>query len=399
MSFNKVYKICVKKLQLHMEKNSGLINPPETKNGDYYESVKECDFVGNRWIWLNSMITGMAPIISQTEKDFSYIAWANSFSEKYHEKVFKPYTQTMHDIGFLYLPYSVHLYRLTGDISHRDTALKAADELAKRFNVRGRFIEAWDDMNNENRECRMIVDSSMNVSLLYWAWKETGHYFYRDVADCHLETIIKTLFREDHSVAHAWFFDPETGAPTEEANSCGYENGSHWARGTAWLVYGLAAAYSYTKNERFLDVAVKAGEKYLDSLDDNPVPVWDFRLPKDTPAQCGDWKTFAPHWDITKSENKTYNVDSSAAAIMTCAFQLICSFVKNERFEKYIDEALTVLTEEYLDGNLNIPAMLKRVDGKDIYAIYADYYYLQALCVKLFGIKTCWENDKADVEN
>jgi len=84
---------------------------------------------------------------------------------------------------------------------------------------------------------------------------------------------------------------------------------------------------------------------------------------------------------------------------MTCAFQLICSFVKNERFEKYIDEALTVLTEEYLDGNLNIPAMLKCVDGKDIYAIYADYYYLQALCVKLFGIKTCWENDKADVKN
>ena len=83
------------------------------------------------------------------------------------------------------------------------------------------------------------------------------------------------------------FFDLKTGEPLKEANSCGYANGSYWARGTAWLVFGLSIAYEYTENEKYLDTAIKAAEKYLSSLDNGPI----------------------------------------AAAIMTCAFQIIIKYL------------------------------------------------------------------------
>lgn len=391
MTNREAYNICASKARMHMKKLNGkLIEPGETVSGDYYERESPTGF-DNRWIWLTSMITGMAPLLFQTENDREALRWANQFAPQYYDKVFAPYTQTMHDIGFIYLPYSVHLYQLTGDLQHRDTALRAADELAKRFDLRGRYIDAWSEMNTFEKEGRMIVDSSMNVALLFWAWKETGHTFYHDVAVAHLETIIRVLVRPDYSVAHAWFFDLATGEPREEANSCGYANGSHWARGTAWLVYGLAMAYSYTGRADFLETAVRVGEKYMDSLECGPVPVWDFRLPEELPAKiCGNSGAYEAHWDESKRENIKYAVDTSAAAIMSCAFMLIDSLAGNERMAQYADDALDCLSNEYLDTDTGKTAMLRRSNGRDLFSIYGDYYYMLALAMKLYGVKTCW---------
>ncbi len=48
----------------------------------------------------------------------------------------------MHDLGFQYMPYSVEMYRLTGDPIHKEDALKAADALRKRFDIKGGYIES-----------------------------------------------------------------------------------------------------------------------------------------------------------------------------------------------------------------------------------------------------------------
>ncbi len=398
MTYQEAYYICAQKARLHMKKQNGaLLEMCASESGDYYENPSDVPFADNYWCWLSSMVTGMASLLLQTEGDLKALSWANRFKAEYRDKVFRPYTQTMHDIGFLYLPYSVHLYQLTGDLEHRDTALRAADELAKRFNVKAGIIDAWNFMNEPRRECRMIVDTSMNLSLLYWAWQETGHYFYRDLADSHFEKVIRVLIREDYSVAHAWLFDPETGEPLEEINSCGYANGSHWGRGTAWVVFGLAMAYSYTKREDFLEIALKVAEKYLDSLEDGPVPVWDFRLPENLSARGCFPQEGKVHWDESRAENKKYNVDSSAAAIMSCAFLLIDSLVGNSRLKGYADEALKVLIDEYLDKDMEkTVGMLRRSNGRDTFTTYGDYYFMLALAMKIYGIKTCWEApDKA----
>ena len=386
-TLEQAYDICRKKAYIHFEKYGGeLLEPRETKTGDYYTSDHGEEFK-NRWVWLQSMFTGMAPILYHTDGDEKALKWAEQFAGMYHDKVFQDYSPTMHDIGFLYIPYSVYMYQLTGDKAHRATAIRAAEELAKRFQLKGGYIDAWSEMYADvKKEYRMIIDSTMNAPILFWAWKETKHSFFYDVARAHLETIIKVLVRDDYSVAHAWFFDGETGLPREEANSCGYANGSHWARGTAWIICGLAQAYEYTMDEKYLDIATKIGEKYLDCLGNSPIPLWDFRLPKDKPAKaCGNNDV---HWDETKEENKIYNVDTSAAAIVVCGFQILAKHNGNERFKKYIEDALDVLSNEYLDGNTDIPGMLTRSAGKDKFSSWGDYYYMLALAVQLYGIKT-----------
>ena len=397
MTHNEAYKICLDKTRLHMDKLKGrLFEPIGVADGDYYGDYNKMDFVEFRWAWLTSMITGMGSIAFETEKDIDFLKWLNSFKEQYRKKVFAPYTQTMHDIGFLYLPYSAHLYELTGDLCHRDTAIKAADELCKRFNFNGRFIEAWDEMNIPVTEGRMIIDTAMNVPLLFWAWKETGHYFYYNIAVSHLETAIKTLVREDYSVAHAWFFNSETGEPKMEINSCGYDNGSHWARGTAWLVFGLAIAYDYTGRKDLLEIAEKVLNKYLQETTNNPVPVWDFRLPEDEPAR-GGWsrtESYTPQWDESCPENKKYNVDTSAAAIMSCACMLMDSIAPNAKAREYADNALTALCNEYVDCDMSKTGILTHTDGKNIYSTFGDYYFMLALAMKLYGVKGCWGKSK-----
>lgn len=392
MTLEKAFEICAQKARLHMEKmGDAPLEPHETDSGRYYDARDTMTPLANRWAWMNSFVTGMAPILYQTLGDKKALCWANRFEADYHDKVFAVYTHSMHDLGFLYLPYSVHMYQLTGSTAHRDTALRAADELAKRFDVKGRYIEAWSDLNSLEKECRMIIDSSMNVALLFWAWKETGHTFYHDVAAAHLDAIVKTLVREDGSVCHAYIMDSETGLPKAEANSCGYANGSHWARGTGWIVYGLAMAYSYTKEEHYLSQAIRIAEAYLDALSDSPVPIWDFRLPADKPAVfCGNVPGGGAHWDETKPENTVYNVDTSAAAIMACAFQLICAYTKNDRIEAHIDKVLTVLADEYLDTDLTKTGMLRRSNGRDRFTIFGDYYFMPALAMRLYDIKSCW---------
>ncbi len=44
----------------------------------------------------------------------------------------------------------------------------------------------------------------------------------------------------------------ETGEPDHGATCQGYRDGSAWARGQAWGVYGTAMAYRYTKREAYI---------------------------------------------------------------------------------------------------------------------------------------------------
>lgn len=382
--FEKCFKICESKFDIHMAKTlPDAAERKESETGDYYSD--EPGFpLSVRWNWLTSMVTGMAPILNICTGDKKYLDWADSFAEEYDKKVSDYYTQTMHDVGFLYLPYSVHLYNITGDEKHKRTALKAATELAKRFNIDGRFIEAWDEMNLEETERRMIVDALMNTPLLLWAWKETGHTFYRDVAKAHADTVIKVLVRDDWSVKHAVMFNAD-GTVKCEANNCGYANGSHWARGTAWAVYGFLCTAKYTGEEKYLDAAKKIFAKYRECLaeegaDGGVVPVWDFRLPKDMPAyKCRNTSDDEACWDQTLVENKKYNRDSSAAAIMGCAMFNMYELTGDEEYLDFAHKTLKVLCEKYLDEREDIPGMLKVSNGRNVYSTYGDYYFFVLL--------------------
>ena len=385
MDYSQAYELCRKKAALHMQRINGTLHElSESENGRY---EKEGFELGHYYNWLASCTTGMAALAADTHGDLKALKWANSFKKQYMDKVSEYPAQAMHDLGFLYIPYSVHLYKLTGDGEHREAALRAADALSKRYNINGRFIEAWDEMTSFNREGRMIIDSMMNIPLLFWAWKETGYIQYYEIACAHAETVIKMLVREDYSVRHACVTDVNTGEYVRETNSCGYANGSHWARGTAWMVYGLEVAYRYTGNEEYLRLAEKIGEKFIKCLtEEDYIPVWDFRLPENMTARACRREDAQPKWDETAAENKKYNRDTSAAAIMCCAFAEIYEITKNEKINSAKEKMLRSLTEKYLNRDENIPGMLRCSNGSNVYTIYGDYFYMRALAIEEYGI-------------
>lgn len=392
MNFKEAFELCTKKAKVQFEKiteaGEEIYEYAGSDDGNYDKPGLSLQHYYN---WLTSMYTGMAAIMFETMNDKQALKWANKYKHQYDKKVTGFKADAMHDLGFLYLPYSVHIYNLTGDIDHRDTAIKAADLLLKRYHVDGEFIESWDEVYKPDCEGRLIIDSMMNVPLLLWAWKESGKRIYREVAIKHIETTIKTVVRDDYSVCHAYFMGIENGKERAEANSCGFANGSHWARGTGWMVYGLTVAYNYTGCEKYLDLAIKIADKFIDCLtEEDMIPVWDFRLPENSPARACRPETKEPMWDESLPENKKLNRDTSAAAIMCCALQLICRVRENKRFAETIEKLLTALCDKYLSTDEKVAGMLRCSNGMNKYTTYGDYYFYSALAMHEFGIHGAW---------
>ena len=343
-------------------------------DGNYFVNRKNCIPLKHIFCWTQSFFTGMGYWAYVESKDPEILKWLYSFKQEYADKVFQTPLENMHDVGFLYLPYAVALYKLTGDEEMKNIGVKAADELAKRFEPRGGYIRAWGRMDYQTPEYvdselaknhffteskgLAIVDCMMNIPLLFWAEGVTGNKFYGRIAEVHAETTAKYFIREDNSVCHAYRFDEETGEPIKEESYCGYGIGSYWARGTAWAIYGYACCYAYTGKEKYLDLSLRLFERYIEESK-GEVPVWDFRTP----------------------EGEQANLDTSAAAIVLCACNKLARFTDHEGVQKYLDIMYDKLLP-YIDLGLENNGLLKEQNGKHLYSSYGDYYLVEALFVK-----------------
>lgn len=396
--YEEAYRLCLKKIEIHMEEfpKKEISEYGANTTGDFYKDSHVSSFFKQN-NWLASCITGLAPLAYRTEKDPRYLKWANQFKEDYRKKVFDTPLETMHDIGFLYFPYSIAMYQITGDEDHKKSAIKAADELLKRFDINGRYIDAWARMDwrvqGHNREFgRMIVDCMMNVIILLWAWKMTGHEMYKSVAVAHIESTKKYLLRPDDSVIHSCIFDVETGKMLGESNTCGYADGSHWARGTSWAVYGFALAAKYLNNDEYYDISMRLAKKFISCLDEGQyTPIWDFRLPKDKPAiYCGKQPNDNTTWDITKYENRKFAVDASSVGIISGGMMELMDYGKHHDFDDYVDGGLAEVIDKYLNRDENLPAFIGYQNGSMTYTTYGDYFFLEALQRRIFNTPNCW---------
>lgn len=343
---------------------------PACQDGNYLNNRENCLKIGHIFNWTQSFFPGMALWAYLDTKDKTFLNWAQQFADSYHNKVFDTPMETMHDIGFLYSPYAVMLYSITGDDKYKEIALKAADLLAMRYEPKGGYIRAWGRMDyttpdyvdaelakdhffTESRGLA-IVDCMMNLPILFWASEVTGHPFYRRIAMMHADTTMKHFIRSDYSIMHAYRFSEETGEAVGEANYCGYANGSYWARGASWAIYGFAIAYNYTGKEAYLDASMKLLQKFMAECR-GKMPVWDFRLPDD--------------------EEK--NIDTSAAAVVLCGIQEIEKHKTNiylQKYKKQLKEGL----EEYICHNENVMGILGEQNGNHTYTSYGDYYLIEA---------------------
>ena len=278
-----------------------------------------------------------------------------------------------HDMGFLYSPSCVAGYKLTGNETGRKAAILAADQLIRRFHPVGNFIQAWGAMDAPENY-RLIIDCLLNLPLLYWASEETGDPKYRDIAEKHIHTAVANVIREDHSTWHTFFFDMKTGAPDHGATCQGYRDGSAWARGQAWGIYGMALAYKYTEREEYI-------QKFRD--------VTDFflaHLPKD----------MVPFWDLEFTDGDDQPRDSSSASIAACGMLEMAKYLKPDEAEAYRATAKRLMKALY-DGyavkdpkesnglvlhstySNHSPYNTCNHYGVDECNIWGDYFYMEAL--------------------
>lgn len=293
----------------------------------------------------------------------------NSFLHRIQERIVVDH----HDMGFLYSPSCVAGYKLIGSEVGKQAAVLAANQLISRFHEKGEFIQAWGPMNAPENY-RLIIDCLLNLPLLYWASEVTGEDKYRSIADKHMQTALSNVIREDYSTWHTFFFHMDTGAPDHGATCQGYRDGSAWARGQAWGVYGLAMGYRFTKNPEYIELFRHVTEYFLEHLPEDLIPYWDLEFtdgddqPRDSSsasiAACG------------MLEMSKYLEPQEAAHYQSLASKLMKSLYDNYAVKDLTQSNGLVLHSTYSNHS---PYNTCNNCGVDECNAWGDFFYMEAL--------------------
>ena len=333
-----------------------------TKNGVYSKSGNtdwtQCFWTGI--LWLSYELTG----------DKKYYDTAMGLMPSFINRVDKNIAMHNHDIGFIFTLSTVAGYKVTGDKLLREKSLSAARVLANRFREKGQFIQLTGEADCEDKSCyRLIIDTLMNINLLYWAGVETGDKEFTRKAFTHFNTTMDTVVREDGSTFQNFFFDQSTGARLGAGNRQGYDDTSCWSRGQSWGIAGGAFTYSYMKNDDNTEKYCKIADYFLDNLGDDNVAYWDHKF------TSGD----EPR-------------DSSASAIAVCGLLEACRIMPldaahKERYENAAKTIMNSLIDGYTTADdKESNGLLKHGTyyyagnlGIDECNIWGDYFYMEAL--------------------
>lgn len=323
---------------------------------------------GNGW-WTNGFWPAIMWQGYALTKDPFFVEEARRVQKKIVE-VMHGYYGTSHDLGFLYLISCGADYQLTGDEDALREMLMAANLLAGRFNPAGAFIRAW---NQPGREGWVIVDSMMNLPLLYTATALTKDPRYAAVARVHADTTNREVVRENGSCNHIVCFDPYTGRKLATPAGQGCADGSSWSRGQAWALYGFVLSFLHTGDQKYLYTARRIADYFLSQVSDNGLTRCDFQQPDDV--------------DL---------VDNIAAAVAACGLIELGRAAAEESYTKGAVRLLRAMDELSANYDENVCGVLTRCTAaysasysrpeleRETNIIYGDYFYIEALA-KLTG--------------
>lgn len=275
-----------------------------------------------------------------------------------------------HDNGFKWLPTAVAAYRVNKNDKSYNRAILAANNLAGRFNLAGKFIRAWNEWGGVDHRGWAIIDCMMNLPLLYWASDVTGDPRFRQIAVAHADTAQQHFVREDGSVNHIVEFDPVNGGMVRTYGGQGYGVGSSWTRGQSWGLYGFVLSYLHTKDEKYLNTSRRIAHYFISNIPENGLIPVDFRQP----SECT--------WE-----------DSTAAAIAACGLLELAKNVEGRDSEVYLKAALKLLKtldKERCSWDSGVDNLLEKCTAEyhskehEFSIIYGDYYFIEAL-LKLSG--------------
>ncbi|RHZ65992.1 glycoside hydrolase family 88 protein [Aspergillus thermomutatus] len=321
-----------------------------------------------------------------------------------------------HDLGFILAPSLRRSWELTSNPSSLHALLTGAQSLASRFVPSTGAIRSWDTLRQSDvqitslsTDCLVIIDSMMNLDLLFYAATHLGPELAA-IAATHAKTLLTSHLRrettgdkEAYSTIHVVNFDPASGAIKERRTAQGYAASSTWARGQAWAITGYAQTYAWTGDPQFLDVAIGLAEYFLVRLEGAPdcvertvngrmvgryVPLWDFDAPvdEDSPLRDSSAGVIAANGMLLLSQ-ALVGCDERARRFRDAAMRIVSETVE---FSYSRDEARIVdggrMQVEDVSGR-RFDAILRNATANhnaqdlerysDHGLVYADYYLLE----------------------
>ena len=350
-----------KKMRLVAQRNYNKL-PYSAENGVYKDLAQSCPHGWTNGFWPGIMWLMYVGTKEELYKDVAIRA------EELLEKAAEDFDVLHHDVGFMWhISSGVH-YRLLGDKKAKSRAMYMAASLASRYNLNTKAIRAFP---NEDRERKVIIDSMMNIPLLYWASREAKDPRFSLIAQSHADTSIQNHVREDGSVKHILEYDLYTGECLGEVKGQGIGVGGSWTRGQAWAIYGFTLSYIHTGRQEYLDTAKKVAHYFIANVSgtDYVVP-YDFRQAPD----CTDG-------------------DTSAAAITACGLIELAKVVPENEKALYLKPAIKlvkVLVEQFCNWNPQEDGILQggAVSAKslNVAIIFGEYYFVEAI-YKLIGME------------
>jgi len=353
----------------------GFFTEADNQSGDWQKQ--------NGYFWTGSFWVGELWQLYGTTHDEKHRRWA----ELWGSKLIGQESQENHDAGFLNY-YSAALgYDLTHEDALRASAMRGAERLEQLFNPKTQLIASWNVDGDDT-----IVDSMMNLQLLWWASNRTGDEKWREIGRKHALRTAEWFVRPDGSVFQSVHYNPgnnrqdfqlhgggrdvelklENSAAAGEwvfaHTHQGYGADTLWSRGLGWALYGFSEASSETHEPVFLATAQRIADYVLENLPSDSVPWYDF-----------------------DDEGVHYrNRDSSAAAIIAGGlFRLSSITMDSARASRYRDAGERIL-QSLVDGYLTPvgaddhtpPGVLRHgssIRPNDAMLIYGQYYLLEDL--------------------
>lgn len=314
--------------------------------------------------WTNGFWPGMMWLMYVGTGKEQYRRTAEHAEELLDKQICKPW-DFCHDTGFVWQISSGVNYGLFQKEESKARILFAADHLASRYNCRGNYICAFNAC-----EGRVIIDTMMNLSLLYLAADITGQQRYRYVAENHADRIIGSHLHKDGSVRHIVEFDIASREVVGYLRGQGYSEDSAWARGQTWALYGFTLSYIHSGKKEYLDAAKRVANFFIAAIADTYIPRVDLKAP-------------APEHDTT------------AGAIAASGLIELANCVEEDEKHIYMEAAIKILRameEMYCDWSVEEEAVLQQ--GVEKYfpeeyrkghsIIYGDYFFTEAI-LKLKG--------------
>lgn len=350
-----------------LERSYGATFPADCTEQDVYPP-RPAEFgepEGGNVGWTTSFYTGMLWLAGELTGDEGWFdraqAHVPSFADRMDRRVFVDH----HDLGFLYSLSCVPAWTHREDQEARRAALAAADHLLTRVLPSAGIIQAWGAIGDASEQGRAIIDSLMNMPLLYWASRTTGDPDPAERARTHALHLAEHIVRPDGSTFHTFWWDSETGNPLRGTTFQGYSDDSAWARGQAWGIYGFMLNYLHTGEDVLITAARRCADYFLE------------HLPADR----------VPFWDLAFTDGDDQERDTSAGSIAVCGLVELARATGVEAYQQAADEILDSLVANYSthgeppatcllrEGVYHKGGNLGVAEGN----LWGDYFYLEAL--------------------